>query len=97
MKYFIRNLRFKYTIFRNTYLLFDFWLGDKWRKGKISLNLSPDKFLSIAEVSSQIINYIDTFCEKRKNFWTIQQRKGMAEIIEQFNRKQMEGITILFK
>lgn len=97
MKYFIRNLHFKYTIFRNKYLIFDFWLGDKWRRGKVSLNLPPDKFLLISEVSAHIINYIDAYCDKRKNFWTVQQRAGMAETLSQFNRKQLEDVTILFK
>lgn len=78
MNYYIRDFHFSRK-FGKTYLVFEFFIGDKWRVGKIqSDNITTD----ISSVTSVIINYIDTFIEKKSKY-SKEEVKKMVFVSEQ--------------
>ena len=91
MNYFIRDFHFKRGL-KKTYVIFEFFIGDKWREGKIECDNVSTNLPAITEV---IINYIDNYIEKNSNFSKDEVRKML--IVSEQLIKDLGKVTKLYK
>lgn len=97
MTFFIRKLRFKKTLFRKrTYILFEFYLGDKWRKGKVLFNCT-NPLSSISYVSGLVISYITNFISSKHSVWSLEDIKLMTVLTDHFSKDIVKDSIKLFK
>lgn len=91
MNYYIRDFHFSRK-YGKTYLIFEFFIGDKWRVGKIQCDSISTE---ISSVTTVIMNYIDNFIEKKSVFSKEEVRK-MLVVSEQMI-KNLKEATKLYK
>ena len=96
MNYYIKDFHFKKTFFRKRLVIvFKFYLGDKWRRGKVLFSKDL-KELNVNNISAYITAYIDDYISYSKT-WSKVEIQKINPFIELYSKNIILETTRLYK